>query len=299
VIVLAGDIATNPGPNNQHLRCLSFNAQSIRSTKKIPDGSYASNLKSFQDLVYVEELDLIFVTESWLNDNFSDKEILPKGYNIVRKDRSANQRGGGVFIALRVDVPFTRITAGRNGPNWSDRLEIVAIELDMSTCEKCLACVCYRPPSCDSHEWLALFTAFLETTTNYEKVLITGDFNFPDLTWNSTLPPNSSHMNPSTGSAKFKELSLDFFLHQVNIYPIRQNHIIDLILTSASENIGNLSCIPLSTIGIFTDHHLLFFDLLLYVKSTGCDRRTVFDFQHADWNALHETLSHLDLAPAG
>jgi hypothetical protein len=131
-------------------------------------------------------------------------EILPKGYNIVRKDRSANQRGGDVFIALRVDLPYTRITAGKNGPNWSDRLEIVAIELDMSTCKKCLACVCYRPPSCDSHEWLALFMAFLETTSNYEKVLITGDFNFPDLTWNSTLPPNSSHMNPSTGSAEFK-----------------------------------------------------------------------------------------------
>ena len=127
--------------------------------------------------------------------------------------------------------------------------------------------------------------------------LITGDFNFPDLTWNSTLPPNSSHMNPSTGSAEFKELGLDFFLHQVNIYPTRQNHILDLILTSASENIGNLSCIPPSTIGISSDHHLLFFDLLLYVKSTGCDRRTVFDFQHADWNALHVTLSHLDLAP--
>jgi hypothetical protein len=204
VIVLVGDIATNPGPNNQHLRCLSFNAQSIRSTRKLPDGSYASNLKSFQDLVYAEELDLIFVTESWLNDNFSNKRILRKGYNIVRKDRSANQRGGGVFIALRVDVPYTRITAGRNGPNWSDRLEIVAIELDMSTSKKCLACVCYRQPSCDSHEWLALFTAFLETTANYEKVLITRDFNFPELTWNSTLPPNSSHMNPSTGSAEFK-----------------------------------------------------------------------------------------------
>ena len=23
----------------------------------------------------------------------------------------------------------------------------------------------------------------------------------------------------------------------------------------------------------------------------------MFDFQHADWNALHETLSHLNLAP--
>jgi hypothetical protein len=138
--------------------------------------------------------------------------------------------------------------------------------------------------------------AFLETAANYEKVLITGDFNFPDVTWNSTLPPNLSHMNPSTGSAEFKELSLDFFLHQVNIYPTQQNHFLDLILTSASENIGNLSCIPPLTIGISTDHHLLFFDLILYVKSTGCDRRTVFDFQHADWNALHKTLSHLDLA---
>ena len=110
VIVLAGDIATNPGPNNQHLRCLSFNAQSIRSTRsrKLPDGSYTSDLKSFQDIVLAEELDLIFVTESWLNDNFSDKEILPKGYNIVRKDRSANQRGGGIS-STTTSIPFSNL----------------------------------------------------------------------------------------------------------------------------------------------------------------------------------------------
>jgi hypothetical protein len=108
VIVFAGDIATNSGPNNQHLRCLSFNAQSIRSTRKLPDGSYASNLKSFQDMVFAEELDLIFVTESWLNDNFSDKEILPKGYNIVRKDRSANQRGGGIS-STTTSIPFSNL----------------------------------------------------------------------------------------------------------------------------------------------------------------------------------------------
>ncbi len=298
VILLAGDIATNPGPNNQHLRCLSFNAQSIRSTRKLQDGTYASNLKSFQDLIYAEELDLVFVTETWLNDNIKNNEILPKGYNIVRKDRAANQRGGGVFLAIRDDISYSRLTAGKSGPNWSDRLEIIAIEFELSTSKKCLACVCYRSPSCDCGEWLELFTAFLETTTSYEKVLITGDFNFPDLSWNSEVLLNSPDVHPSTGSTKFKELTFDLYLHQVNMYPTRLNHILDLVLTSAPEYIDKLSCIPPSTMGIFTDHHLMFFDLQLHVKSTGCDKRTVFNFQHANWDALYETLSHLDLTPS-
>ena len=103
-------------------------------------------------MAYAEELDLIFVTESWINDNIGNNKILPKGYNIVRKDREANQRGGGVFLALRDDISYSRLTAGKGGLNWSDRLEIIAIELKLSTSKKCLACVCYRPPSYDCGE---------------------------------------------------------------------------------------------------------------------------------------------------
>ena len=49
-ILLAGDIATNPGPFNKNktqfetLHCLSFNAQSLRSLKRLDDGSVLSNL---------------------------------------------------------------------------------------------------------------------------------------------------------------------------------------------------------------------------------------------------------------
>jgi hypothetical protein len=46
-------------------------------------------------------LDLILVTETWLNSNFSNNELLSKGYNIIRNDRVADKRGGGVLIALR------------------------------------------------------------------------------------------------------------------------------------------------------------------------------------------------------
>ena len=63
MILLAGDVATNPGPSSlQYVRCLSFNARSIKSTIKLHDGTTASNLRTFQDLVYAEELDMILVT---------------------------------------------------------------------------------------------------------------------------------------------------------------------------------------------------------------------------------------------
>ena len=252
-------------------------------------------MKSFQDLVYAEGLDVIFMTETWLNDNFRDNEVLPNGYNIIRKDRAFDKRGGGVLIALRDNISYNRLTAGKKCPNWSDRLEIVAIELELANSKKCLVCSCYRQPSCDIYEWLELFTAFLETTSHYDKVLITGDFNFPDLTWNSTLVPDLSERSTSAGSAEFRELTFDFFLHQINMYPTGQNNILDLVFTSTPENIDNLSCVPPSTMDISTDH--MFFDFLLHIKSNGCDKRTVFDFQNADWNGLHETLSHLDLSP--
>ena len=83
----------------------------------------------------------------------------------------------------------------------------------------------------------------------------------------------------------------------MNSYPTRQNHILNLILTSAPEFISNLSCIPPATLSIFTDHHLLFFDLLMRVGSKVCDNRNVFEFEHADWNGLHKTLRQHDLAP--
>jgi hypothetical protein len=38
-------------------------------------------------VVYAEELDIIFETETWFNDNFTNNEIPHKGYNIIREDR--------------------------------------------------------------------------------------------------------------------------------------------------------------------------------------------------------------------
>ena len=258
-ILLSGDVALDPGPDREHVfRCLSINAQSIRSTTKLPDGTSINNLKSFQDMVYADNLDLILVTESWLNQNFTNNELLPKGYHVIRNDRTADKRGGGVVIALRDNIKYGRLFASKNNPNWSDGLEIVALELELMNSKKSLVSVCYRPPNCDLHEWLELFKAFLNEISHYEKILIAGDFNFPDLTWNSSFIPVSPERNPSVGSTEFRELTLAFFLHQVNMYPTRWNNILDLILTNTVENISSLLCISAKSLDLSSDHCLTF-----------------------------------------
>ena len=279
-----------------NLRCLSFNAQSLRSQNKLPDGTPFSNLKSFQDLVYAEDLDIIAVTETWLNDSVSDNEILPSGYKIIRKDRVADKRGGGVLLALRNNLMFNRIVSG----NWfdHDRLEIIATELESVKSKKCLLCVCYRPPNCDLNEWLDLFTSFLELTSNYDKVLITGDFNFPDFTWNSDLISGPTDRDISSGSMDFQELTFDFFLQQLNMHPTRLNNILDLVLSSSPEIVSNLTCIQPETMDIFSDHSLLFFDLTIHTKLFACDSRTVFDYRTADWDSLFKVLTLADLSPS-
>ena len=132
LILLAGDVATNSGPSSckNNICCLSFNARSLSSFNNISDGMLVGNLMSFQNLVNGENLDSITVTETWLKDNISD-EILPYGYNIIRKDRDG--------------LKYNRINSG----NWSNSLEIIAVELTDNTSKKTLLSVCYRPPTCN------------------------------------------------------------------------------------------------------------------------------------------------------
>ena len=115
---------------------------------------------------------------------------------------------------------------------WSDQLEIVAAELVTREKEKCILCVCYKPPNCDHDEWRSLFESFLQVAEKYEKIIITGDFNFPELEWNSN---TSSSQNVSVNSVQFRDLVSDFFLEQVNLFPTRKNNILDLIFTNTPE----------------------------------------------------------------
>ena len=53
-------------------------------------------------MVATKELDIIAITETWLNPEIMDQEILSSDYNIYRRDRLG--KGGGVLLALRDNI---------------------------------------------------------------------------------------------------------------------------------------------------------------------------------------------------
>ena len=98
LIKLSGDIEINPGPeskqsshNNRPVKCLGLNARSLMSVTKTNDRETVSNLERFQNLVYSEDIDIVFVNETWLSNNINNAEILNSEYTIVPK-RSGRQR---------------------------------------------------------------------------------------------------------------------------------------------------------------------------------------------------------------
>lgn len=105
-ILLAGDIATSPGPgfspsNNRTVRCLAISARSLISVRGTNNCQRnCSNLERFQNLVYTEVSDIVCVSETWLRDDINNAKILHLGCTIFRNDRKS--RGGGVLLGRKV-----------------------------------------------------------------------------------------------------------------------------------------------------------------------------------------------------
>ena len=103
IIILIGDIETNPGPkhsfSSQGLKICHWNLNSLSSHiyKKV------SSLSAF---ISVHKLDIICLSKTYLNSETSpdDDNLEISGYNIIRKDRPSNTKRRGVCVYYK--TPF-------------------------------------------------------------------------------------------------------------------------------------------------------------------------------------------------
>ena len=129
-------------------------------------------LLNLQALVYSRQLAVVIVTETWLTPDILDKEILPSGFNLYRRDIPGTKRGGGVLVAIKTDIKSNR------RDDLELNCEFVACEIYPSKCMKVAVCGFYRPPS-TKLEYLQEFNKLLRVL-NQEScpLVICGDFNF-------------------------------------------------------------------------------------------------------------------------
>ena len=204
-ILLAGDVATNPGPSKP-VKCASINARSLKSLHEF-EGNIFSNIHCFQDLIYAHRLDIICVNETWLNNNVFNYELLNDDYIIFRKDRES-RRAGGVLIAIR-ESSFTSVHQYIPETNPNEQFEIAAAVVTTPQQKKMLVCSCYRPPDSTSN-WIDSFNTYISRACDlFDNVIICGDFNLPDISWDNNSIAHDTNNHP------FIEVLNDHFLNQV------------------------------------------------------------------------------------
>ena len=118
-----------------------------------------------------QDIDILCLCETFLNDTFSENELNIDNYKLFRKDR--HTLGGGLLIYIRDDIPCNH----RNDLE-STSIETLCIEIKQPNSKSFLLSYVYRPPS-SKVQWIKDFTLIMEKSLSGEKeCIVIGDFNF-------------------------------------------------------------------------------------------------------------------------
>ncbi|XP_068692770.1 uncharacterized protein [Montipora foliosa] len=147
--------------------------------------SLRNNINDLSALLLMDSFDIVAMTETWLNDDFSDSELQLDGYNIFRSER-ANRRGGGVLLAIN-----SRLSCNRRYDLEIEGVEMLVCEIHTSGSRCLIFSVSYRPPNADE-VFLDGFRTFLHKFNGIgiSDLIIAGDFNFPHIDWSTISPTN-------------------------------------------------------------------------------------------------------------
>ena len=138
---------------------------------------------------------------------------------------------------------------------------MIALEIRPNPTMCVLFCVFYKPPGTDE-SFLVHFRDFLVqySRTGLANLIVTGDFNFPNIDWNL-----GCSIDSNSAIEDFCNILDDFFLIQKNLYSTRDSRnpgspgsILDLVLTNNDSLVENVVVRPNA---FDSDHHPLTFNL--------------------------------------
>ena len=241
------------------LKCGLINARSV-----------VNKLDSLKLRMMIEELDVIGITESWAHKDIDNSELHIDGYNMFRKDRPS--RGGGVILYVKEHIPCKLLDS-------KEDIESIWCEIG-DIYSKCNIALYYRPPNASESYNKEMCKELLDYTRG--KTVIIGDFNFPEIDWESFTAPK--------GCEFFRDTCLDLFLSQHVKDHTREKHILDLVLTSYHNLLSDVEvAAPLAN----SDHNIVTFYLKLSSRKAAVEKCRPC-FHKANFVRIRESLSSVD-----
>ncbi len=263
LLILAGDVETNPGPFND-IGCLSILHQNIRSIRNKFD--YVKD--NFLDF------DIICFTETHLTTDIDSLSLQLDGFDkLFRKDLSAHSGG----LAIYASSNFR--------PKRIDHLENIlpeSIWIEIKDHSKSyLICTTYRAPHTTVDYWDRLNVCLEQAAELCPNVILTGDINEDQLNL-------SNH--------KFRDiLNLNNMSNLIE-EPTRVTELSHTLLDpiAISSNVNSLNVGILKTDRTISDHYATTIFISIDIISNEPFKRRVWNYKRADFNRLNDIIRTTD-----
>ena len=235
--------------------------------------SATAHLDQLAQLLMTYRLDIICLTETFLNSDVDDRTLIVPGYQILRRDRPGGGSGGGVAILLRSEL----LTKELQTPAAGSALE--TLWLQVGDHAKIIVGVGYRPPSSRMTPALDdLQRQLADVLANDLPTYLLGDFNI------DTLRP------AKPGVVSYLQLLQELSLHQLVTSPTRQSEnptLIDHIVTNRPQTATETRVTPCD----ISDHDLISTTISTTVSTTVREPRqrvtvTVRSTRRVNTNAM-------------
>lgn len=278
LIILSGDVEVNPGfmslDDVKSIRGLKIAHLNVRSLR------YKSNLLRLEGLDN-NTIDVLTLSETWLDESIKDSEISLPGFVCVRKDRTGIKKGyGGVAIIVRFGLPVRvryDIDVGQSECLW--------IEIARAKCKPVIICCAYRAPDKNVDDFISRLYSCMPAL-NLEKL---------DLVFLGDLNVNMSLDSKTCSSERKKLLN---FMHTMDLVqlikePTRVTNtarsLIDVILVNNEHRIIDSGVVPMS----LSDHSLVFCVLKVGVPKAKPRTMEYRSYKHFDVNSFNKDLNNV------
>ena len=191
-IIHSGDVQPNPGPVSGSSQGLTPGASSSLASA-MPKGlkigqwnvqSLYNKTEQMRQILDAEgnNIHILGITETWLNNSHSDSEIAIHGYNLERRDRT-ECHGGGVAVYVHESVTYARC------PDLeSDAVEALVICVSFPHAKSMFIAMVYRPPSAPVAGY-GVLDDFMDRLCAQEcELVLMGDINIDILNGMHTAP---------------------------------------------------------------------------------------------------------------
>ena len=247
--------------------------------------SFMNKFDEFRTRFINDESDphIIMITEALpKNSRYSTSkaEFNLEGYDLF-PEKFPIQDTRGILVYIKQDLKAVEVNIDQ------DFKECVLVKLNLRNRDKLLVGCIYKSPSSsdenhDKLNELLLYISKLEDS--YTHILLAGDYNFPDIDWNSWTSKEKTSLN-------FLECIRDCFFQQVVENPTRyrinqESSLLDLIIVNDSNYIQNIE--HLDPVGR-SDHCVLSFTLKCYLNYENT-KTEKFNYFKGDYDKLRQEL---------